>query len=99
MENQIKMFNIFKNTKKTKEGQPDYRMNVKIGDNYVECGAGWIKDSKNGKYISCKLNDVYVDHTKGTATQGFVLVQENSNGNDMPPIVEKEEVDESQIPF
>lgn len=78
----MKNFSIFKNTHK-KEGStaPDYKMSVKIGEEFVECGACWLKDGKSGKYFSCKLSDLYVDKEKGTARQGFDLVAE--------PIVEE----------
>src|SRR3990167_9737382 len=75
---QMKNFSIFRNTNK-KEGStaPDYKMSAKVGDEYTEVGACWIKDGKKGgKYMSCKLSDVYVDHTKGTARKGFMLIDE-----------------------
>jgi uncharacterized protein (DUF736 family) len=53
----IKSFAIFKNTNKTKDTQPDYRMSVKIGDEYLDLGGAWIKEGKSGKFISCKLSD------------------------------------------
>lgn len=68
---QIKNFSIFKVTDKKNETQPDYRISAKVGENFVEIGAGWIKESNGGKYISCKLSDKYVDHTKGTKRDGF----------------------------
>lgn len=47
-------FLVFKNKFK-KEGtkQPDYKVMTREGDKFVEWGAGWIKDGKTGKYISC----------------------------------------------
>ena len=59
-------FSIFKVQKDPSNSKlPDYRISIKVGDEYVEAGAGWIKESKNGKYISCKLNDAYLDKRKG----------------------------------
>lgn len=75
----IKFFNLQKNNKKN-DKQPDYRISVNIGEeeaNYVEAGACWIKkDSKGNNYLSCKLSDAYVDHTKQIARKGFELVME-----------------------
>lgn len=76
----MKNFNLQKNEKKN-DKQPDYRMSANIGDkdnaNFVDCGACWIKQDKNGKnFLSCKLADAYADHTKGTARKGFELVME-----------------------
>lgn len=96
-----KNFSIFKNTHK-KEGstQPDYKISMKVGEEYVEIGAGWIKDGKSGKYISCKLSDSYADHTKGVARKGFQLVMEGQTETvkEYAPMVEPEE-SESEIPF
>lgn len=97
-----KNFSIFKNTHK-KEGStaPDYKMSTKVGEEFVECGACWLKDSpKGGKYFSCKLSDLYVDKEKGTARQGFDLIAE-------PLVEEKKEpcidpvsgVNCAEIPF
>jgi uncharacterized protein (DUF736 family) len=56
MEN-IKSFVIFKNNNKEKETHPDYRISIKIGEEYVDGGGVWLKEGKNGKFFSCKLND------------------------------------------
>lgn len=68
-------FSIFKNVNK-KEGStaPDYKMSMKIGEEYVDCGACWLKEGKSGKYFSCKLADTYVDKEKGVAKPGFQIV-------------------------
>jgi hypothetical protein len=96
----MKNFSIFKNTKK-KEGstQPDYKMSVKMGEEYVDCGSCWLKDGKSGKYFSCKLNDVYVDHTKNVARKGFELTLDPSNGNEMPDIPEEAPQTPTEAPF
>lgn len=48
-------FQIWKNTKKTKENQPDYRI-VDPENNFASIGGGWIRESKKGnKYIGCEL--------------------------------------------
>lgn len=59
-------FSIFKVTKDPNNTKlPDYRISIKVGDEFVEAGACWIKDSKSGKYMSCKLSDPYLDKRKG----------------------------------
>ncbi len=62
-------FLIFKNKDK-KEGsnQPDYRVVMRDGDNFVTWGAGWIKDGKSGKFISCQKNKPF-DKTKAPKTR------------------------------
>ena len=98
----MKNFTITKNKFK-KEGSkaPDYKMSIKLENGFTEIGGCWLKDAKDGqKYFSCKLNDAYADHVKGVACQGFKLIQEGSEiTHNMPPMVDKETVDESQIPF
>ena len=75
----MKFFNLQKNKYK-KEGStmPDYKISAKVGDDaFVEIGAGWIKKDKAGNtFLSCKLSDAYVDHTKNTARKGFSLVED-----------------------
>lgn len=100
----MKFFNLQKN-KKTKDTQPDYRISINIGEkdnaNYVEAGACWIKkDSKGNPFLSCKLSDAYVDHTKQIARKGFELVMEGQTEvaetyEDMP----KEELTAEQVGF
>jgi uncharacterized protein (DUF736 family) len=54
---QISNFSIFKNTKKEKPTQPDYTISTKVGEEFKVVGACWLKDSANGKYFSCKVDD------------------------------------------
>jgi uncharacterized protein (DUF736 family) len=57
----MKQFLIFKNDKKN-DKEPDYRLSAKIGESFVEIGAGWIKDGKNGnKFISCQFSKPFKD--------------------------------------
>lgn len=52
------MFILGKNKHK-KEGDksPDYRLSTKVGDNFEEIGAAWVKVSEKNqsKYLSVKL--------------------------------------------
>lgn len=54
-------FSLFKNTYKEKENQPDYVCSVfdKETNKSTKIGGGWIKEGKNGKYISISLDDEY----------------------------------------
>ena len=57
---------------------------------FVEINSAQLtKEGTSGKFISCKLNDVFVDHTKGVARKGFSLAIEPSNGNEMPDMPEE----------
>ena len=99
----MKNFSLTKNSYKKTDTQPDYKMSVKIEDKFVETGSCWIKKDKNGNtFLSCKLNDLYVDHTKGVARAGFDLVQEQSQNPkvaDMPEMVETDNVKVDELDF
>jgi uncharacterized protein (DUF736 family) len=56
----INNFSIFKTKEKKTETSPDYTISSKVGDEFVNIGAGWIKEGKAGKYISCKLSEPYM---------------------------------------
>lgn len=48
-------FLIFKNLKKAEGSQqPDYNVMVNEDGKWVSWGAGWVKDGKNGKFISVR---------------------------------------------
>lgn len=87
----IKNFSIFKNKPSDNEKLPTHSISAKIGEEYVTIGACWTKEAKNGKYLSCKLQDVYVDHTDRTKTRkGFAIVDEK--------LIPKEDDDTEQPP-
>lgn len=99
----MKNFSIFKNDYK-KEGSklPDYKIMVSLkeGDQMIEAGGCWLKETKTGsKFFSCKLSDVYVDHTKGVARKGFELVEDPQT--ETAKTYKNETVDgaTSEIPF
>lgn len=86
----IKNFNCYKNDEK-KEGQPDYRLTAKVGENWVDIGAGWIKEGKNGKYISFALKKPYNEkpgfnlvEEKGEEVKKVEYPEENINLDDIP---------------
>lgn len=42
---------------KTKDTQPDYVVRAKVGDEFIECGAGWKKTSSKGTvFLSLSLD-------------------------------------------
>jgi len=84
MEN-IKLFNLQKNTQKKDDKQPDYRISFKEKDTFIEGGACWKKQDKNGNtYLSCKLSDEWKDHTDATKfRRGWHL--EADNGSKFAP--------------
>ena len=50
-------FSLFKNERKEKETQPDYTGSGKdLNGNAIQVAA-WLKEGKNGKYMSCKLSE------------------------------------------
>lgn len=71
----MKNFAIFRNTNKQSDNEPDYRISAKIGDNYEEIGAGWTKEGKSGKFISCQLRKSYKDK------KGLIISEEQEEIN------------------
>lgn len=58
----MKNFSCFKVTEKKNEKEPDYRLTMKVGEEFVDIGAGWIKESAKGtKYISFALSKPFKD--------------------------------------
>lgn len=91
METPIKVFAVFKKKASDNEKTPSHSISAKVGEEYIEIGACWTKEGKNGKFLSCKLQNVYVDHTTQDRTKsraGFAIVDEK-----MIPKPEVEEVD------
>ena len=92
-------FSIFKVTKDPNNTKlPDYRISIKVNDEFVDAGACWIKDSKSGKYMSCKLNDPYLDKRKGFEIVEKVNKKEQPLKN-TPEQVEIIDSTEDKIPF
>ena len=62
-------FSLFKNTNK-EEGtnQPDYTCSVynKETQQSTKIGGGWIKEGKNGKFISISIDDEWQPKPKAT---------------------------------
>jgi len=47
---------LFKNNKKTNDKQPDYTGNIIVGTTEMQLAA-WIKEGKNGKFMSLKMTE------------------------------------------
>ena len=82
----IKFFNLSKNNKKT-DTQPDYRISFREGDTFIEGGACWKKQDKNGQtFLSCKLADKWVDHTDSKKSRrGWHLMPDEAVEGDKTP--------------
>jgi len=99
----MKNFNIFKNTKKTNENQPDYTISVseKLADGTyknIDAGACWAKPMKDGgKFLSCQLKDAR-DH-EGVSYPGFFIQQDNEGVPTRKEEPVQEEVESDVIPF
>lgn len=93
-----KNFSIFKKDNKGDDKKPTHSISMKVGDDYVEVGACWTKDSTNGKYLSCKLSDAWVNAKDSTKSRkAYMIVAEDeielpkeklidpSDGRDLTP--------------
>lgn len=81
----IKNFSIFKNKPSDNEKLPTHSISAKIGEEYVTIGGCWTKEGKSGKYLSCKLQDVWVDHSDRTkCRKGYAIADEKKIVLDTP---------------
>jgi uncharacterized protein (DUF736 family) len=72
-------FSLFKNTyKEAGSNQPDYTCSVydKETNKSTKIGGGWIKEGKNGKYISISLDDEYKPKEDPAQTMGVDTLDE-----------------------
>ena len=84
MEN-IKSFSIFKSKLSDNPKAPSHNISANVGTTetpeYINIGACWTKEGKSGKFLSCKLQDAYKDHTTQDNTKsrvGFAVVEEKA---------------------
>lgn len=85
----LKNFSIFKNKEVKNDKMPTHSISANVGSQenpeYVNIGACWTKESKGGKYLSCKLQDVYVDHNDNSkCRKGFAIADEKDIMEDEP---------------
>jgi len=99
-----KNFNIFKNTNKTSENQPDYKISVseKLADGSFknkEAGACWLKPMRDGsKFMSCQLKDAR-EH-EGVQYAGFSMQEDNGGvPTRIEQLAEMDDDGDSSIPF
>lgn len=73
-----KNFTIFKAKPSENEKLPTHAISMKIGEEYVNVGGCWTKDSTNGKYLSGKLADAWVStNDDKKARKGYAMVCED----------------------
>ena len=60
---------LFKNAKKTEAKHPDYRGEVVTLDGKTYALAGWIKEGKNGKFLSLQLSEPRAAQSSAQVTQ------------------------------
>ena len=72
-----KYIHVFKNLKKEKPEQPDYRVSAKIGAEFEEIGAGWIKKTKPSEkfpegrdYLSISIDETKAELQRPLTSAG-----------------------------
>lgn len=105
----IKNFNIFKVKEKRSESGPDYTLSANIGTKEApvnaEIGAGWIKQGKNGSYISVKMSEAWSGTSKTgepVERKGFVVAEDKSTGSKLDELhkqADAEGINPDDIPF
>ncbi len=73
MPNIITQFTIQKVQKKEgEEKRPDRRITAKVGEDWVDVAAGWVKkDKNNNDYISAQMTKPFKDK------KGFVIIAQD----------------------
>jgi len=80
---EIKFFDLHKNTRKEKDTHPDYNLSFKSEDSFVNGGACWKKQDKNGNtYLSCKFGEAYQDR------KGYHIAEDGSTKHATDPLNE-----------
>ena len=80
-------FSIFKNTyKKEGSNEPDYTCSTydKETQKSTKIGGGWIKEGKNGKFISVSLDDEYKKPEVSEPTQADIDAMNSQHQNEPP---------------
>jgi uncharacterized protein (DUF736 family) len=63
MENKLNTGAIFKNTNKKADNHPDYKGKVNVNGKEMEVAA-WVKQGKNGSFMSLSFSEPYVAPTE-----------------------------------
>lgn len=85
---------LFVNSYKgTDEKAPDFKASIKIGNEYVSCGAGWKKESSKGtKFLSLSLDiDALLPEIKAR------LAMLTSAGTPIPDFIPDEQKKEDEF--
>jgi len=77
----MKNFSIFKNQPNTNEKAPTHTISANVGTKeqpeYVNIGSCWTKQGNKGAFLSCNLQDEWVDHNDKTKSRkGYKIVDE-----------------------
>ena len=86
----MKNFSIFKLKSSENEKYPTHTISFNVGTKenpeYITGGACWTKEGKGGKFLSCKLQDAYVNSADRTKTKkGFTIVDEQPDEDTKQP--------------
>jgi len=69
-------FSIFKAKPNENIKLPTHSISMKIGEEYVTIGGCWTKESTNGKFLSGKLADAWVNSNDNSKSRdGFCIVR------------------------
>lgn len=77
---------LFRNDRKEKETHPDYKGSCEV-DGVEMWISAWIKDGKNGKFMSLSFTQKEQAHNKGMSQARNVIaaqVQEDFDDQDIP---------------
>ncbi len=78
----INNFAIFKNVDKKKDTQPDYRLSINVGTKeqpqYIDAGGIWMKEGKNGKFMSGMMSKPFNDKS------GWTIIEVKPDLKDVP---------------
>ena len=95
----LKNFSIFRGKQSENEKAPTHRISIKVGDNYLDAGACWTKQDKNGnKFLSAKLADVYVDHTDNSKSRKSVVLVFEEDLKALYKLAGEEYIEDSETP-
>lgn len=84
-----KNFSIFKNKPSDNDKLPTHSISMKVGEEYINIGACWVKNGTNGSFLSCKLSNAWVDSKDNTKSRkSYVIVAEEEIELPKEPIID-----------